>query len=1332
MNQSTQQDRRRLTIGLLIGHSDRLHEREIWQGAREILADVDANLVAFVGRQLQSTAGFDRQANRCYQLVDLQNVDGLLITTTIISAFVSADEMRAFVDQFRHIPVVNIGKTHIPGASSVFSGTYQGVREALDHLLQFHNHRRLAFIKGPDTASSARSRLKAYQEKLAAYNIPYDEALVAPGDYSLESGRAAIEVLVDQRQATFDALFAANDDMALGAMEALQSRGIRVPDDVAVVGIDDKHYARIANPPLTSVSVNYVEQGRQAAKRLLRQLAGESLVGESNIGEPRLIVRRSCGCLTALPTYEMNTTFHATALADRLPFFKDHPLPASMSESQRDQIWRAFWQDQQTDEPHFLQILRRLLQDTITADCPPEDWHQVIAVLRTLLHFQQADQQSAVEDLWQQAHLLISEMARQSLAYQQWQSEVQMRTLHDVAQRLILAFEFGELLTVTQTELPKLGIQGCVIALYDSPETGPLPAKARVVAAYSATGQTILEEQHLTFPTIALYPDGFFPEDERLDLVVEPLYFQDEQLGLAVFQATNRVPGTVFEALRGYLSNALKGASLLRQAEMKTHELEDQVKRQTLELTQERNTLRILIDNLPDDVYMKDREHRFTLINQKMLADMDGEIQVGYTDYDIDPQTAPTYWAEEERVFETGEMLIDADYHLSAEESVTGKEHWYLRLKLPIRDQDDQITGLIGVNRNITEQKQAELDLQAERNLLRAIIDNIPDHIYFKDVDHHFVLVNKALEEVWQRDLIGKTDYDLFPDDRPRAQRFVAEEKRIMANGLGVLNRESFSPRTVGAQSKSEWILRSKIPLYGPDGQAIGILGINRDVTIQKEAELRLEEERSRLRTLIDNIPDQIYMKDRSHRFVLVNEALRNHWDRDVVGLTDHDLLDSDKIEAVIADEQHIMSSGEVQIIEDEGTYADGRVLWQLVTKAPLRNLNGQIIGLIGINRDVTEFKKVQVALTQERNLLRTLIDHLPLEIYAKDRASRFILANNLALHFTEYETMEDIIGSSDLDSEVFDRMPDLAQQHYESEQEMMRTGVSIVDLITPPIVSSQPNAGNRWVRTNKVPLRDSEDNIIGLVGFNQDITVQQEHEVEREQLIAELEARNIEMERFTYTVSHDLRSPLITIKGFVGILEHDIKNRDADRIANDLVYIRTATDQMESLLNDLLNLSRIGRVVNPKVVISLTELATEAVKLVTGEIMKHEVSVIVPPDMPEVKGDRARLLEVFQNLLENAIKYMGSQANPQIEIGAEQRDQEVVVYVRDNGIGVAAEYHEKIFELFDQLDPDSEGTGLGLALVRRIMDYHEGRIWVESDGVGKGSTFYFVLPLPS
>lgn len=236
--------------------------------------------------------------------------------------------------------------------------------------------------------------------------------------------------------------------------------------------------------------------------------------------------------------------------------------------------------------------------------------------------------------------------------------------------------------------------------------------------------------------------------------------------------------------------------------------------------------------------------------------------------------------------------------------------------------------------------------------------------------------------------------------------------------------------------------------------------------------------------------------------------------------------------------------------------------------------------------------------------------------------------------------------------------------------------------------------------------------------------------EEQRERLIPELEARNTELERFTYTVSHDLKSPLVTITGFLGILERDLADNDTEGVSRDVDQIRTAAGRMQQLLDELLDLSRAGRLVNPPTVVDLGEVVEEAVALLEGQAADRGVTITIDRDMPVVYGDRVRLLQVFQNLVQNGIKFMGDQDDPRVDIGARQQDQEWVISVRDNGAGINPAYHEKIFGLFDQLEPDQEGTGIGLALVHRIVEVHGGRVWVESDGEGNGSLFCFTLPL--
>jgi signal transduction histidine kinase len=233
-----------------------------------------------------------------------------------------------------------------------------------------------------------------------------------------------------------------------------------------------------------------------------------------------------------------------------------------------------------------------------------------------------------------------------------------------------------------------------------------------------------------------------------------------------------------------------------------------------------------------------------------------------------------------------------------------------------------------------------------------------------------------------------------------------------------------------------------------------------------------------------------------------------------------------------------------------------------------------------------------------------------------------------------------------------------------------------------------------------------------------------------RKTLIEELETKNAELERFTYTVSHDLKSPLVTITGFLGYLEKDALAGNAEKVKGNINRISNAARKMQSLLNDLLELSRIGRLMNSPEDVPFTEIIYEAIDHVRGKLDEINAIVEVQRDMPIIHCDRLRLVEVIQNLVENAAKYSNPNSQSRIEIGSQlDSENQVVFHIRDNGIGIAPKYHENIFGLFNKLNATSEGTGIGLTLVKRIIEVHGGHIWVESE-TGKGATFYFTLPI--
>jgi signal transduction histidine kinase len=283
----------------------------------------------------------------------------------------------------------------------------------------------------------------------------------------------------------------------------------------------------------------------------------------------------------------------------------------------------------------------------------------------------------------------------------------------------------------------------------------------------------------------------------------------------------------------------------------------------------------------------------------------------------------------------------------------------------------------------------------------------------------------------------------------------------------------------------------------------------------------------------------------------------------------------------------------------------------------------------------------------------------------------------------------------------------------YEASQPQDFFIVSVIILIAG-------NAISRLVRNVYQNLEQAES----------EITVRKRAEAEREKLIQRLRAKNQELDRFALRVSHDLKTPLITIGGYLGYLDMDIKSGNHVRAEKDLTQIGEAARSMGRFVDELLDLSRVGRIVNPPTEASFEEIVQEALKAAEGLIQARQVRVEVEAGLPSVLVDRARIVQVVQNLITNAVKFMGDQPHPMIRIGFEEKGGEPVFYVSDNGIGIAPEQHEAIFELFIKLDPDIEGTGIGLGLVKKIIEVHHGRIWVESEP-GKGAAFKFTLGNP-
>ena len=488
----------------------------------------------------------------------------------------------------------------------------------------------------------------------------------------------------------------------------------------------------------------------------------------------------------------------------------------------------------------------------------------------------------------------------------------------------------------------------------------------------------------------------------------------------------------------------------------------------------------------------------------------------------------------------------------------------------------------------------------------------------------------------------------------------------------------------------------------------------------QREAEIRM---------FIEEAPVGIAIMDSTRRIQLVNSRAC-----EMIGFTEQELIGRDGAELISQEELARLPLATVEILADGRptreerilTRKDGSMLWVLASYKTLPD--GRLQYSV---QDITDRKKIEQSLRESEEHYRGAIiaaGLVPYEIDYRENNRRFTFIGEDISKLTGYSSEEFtpyILKASVQEDYIWG--PNAKLTPAEARREFLAGNIrewrSDMRILTR-------TGESRWLSDTSIEIADESGKAQGAIGIFQDITERKRIEAERENLITELEKRNAELERFNYTLSHELKTPLVTIRGFLGFLEESVTNNNPARIQSDIRRIAQATDKMHDMINELLELSRIGRVLNSLEDVAFADVVREGLHTVESRIHTHNVTIKIDPDLPILHGDRPRLVEVIQNLVDNAIKYMGTQPEPAIRIGKRIEDNLQILFVQDNGIGIAPAYHERIFGLFDKLDPLSEGTGIGLALVKRIITVHGGRIWVESDGLGTGSTFCFTLPI--
>ncbi|MHC4656691.1 MAG: sensor histidine kinase [Planctomycetota bacterium] len=508
--------------------------------------------------------------------------------------------------------------------------------------------------------------------------------------------------------------------------------------------------------------------------------------------------------------------------------------------------------------------------------------------------------------------------------------------------------------------------------------------------------------------------------------------------------------------------------------------------------------------------------------------------------------------------------------------------------------------------------------------------------------------------------------------------------------------------------------------------------------------EQKLREREARLHVLFDEAPIGYHELDTQGRITRVNRT-----ELDMLGYTAEEMLgkpvwefsaEKEKSRDTVTDKL----AGDIppgRVFERTLRRKDGSKLAVLVGIRLLRDESGHIRGIRSTIQNIAKRKLAEESLAEERNLLRILIDNMPDNIYVKDKESRFIVANIAVARFMGAEAPEELLGATD-----FDFYPkELAAKYYADGQKVIESGKPLVSREEPAI---DANGNRRWSSTTKVPLRDSHGKIVGLVGISRDITARKLAEHDREKLMQTLALKNKELESILYVTSHDLRSPLVNIQGFSSelsrccdlihsALKDKIKAADMSEevhtafnkdVPEALGFILRSAKKMDSLLSGLLRLSRLGQAGIDIKRLDMNALLTDVTKNMEYQVKEAGATVDLET-LPACLGDSSQINQIFSNILDNALKYLDKSRPGMILIYGKIENDQSIYCVEDNGVGIAPEHQNKIFEVFHRLEPDEKsGEGLGLTIVRRILDGHNGKIWVESE-LGKGSKFFVSLP---
>lgn len=651
------------------------------------------------------------------------------------------------------------------------------------------------------------------------------------------------------------------------------------------------------------------------------------------------------------------------------------------------------------------------------------------------------------------------------------------------------------------------------------------------------------------------------------------------------------------------------------------------------------------------------------------------------------------------------------------------------------------VQHIISITRDITERKKAQEALRESEERFRTVYDNLTIGLYRTTPDGRILMLNPtgirilgfdSFDNVIQRNL----ETDGFEPNHPRS----TFREKLETEGI-IIGFESNWYRKDGS---SIFIRESAKVARDEDGKVLYYDGSFEDITERKQAEDALRESRSIFSSLVESIPQNVFSKDLDGRFTFANQHYCSSEGKslgEILGKTDFELHHIDLAQQYYIDDRHVLETKQIVDKVEVHQSPDGKISYVQVVKAPICDAEDKIKGMLGIFWDVTDRKQAEDALRDSEALYRQAIEvanAVPYrQSYGDNKSVIFDFLGEGIRQITGYGPEEFTAPLFDSLTQERSLLEDLAEYSMNDAIERVRSGASPVWKCEHRIRARDGSI--HWVFEAAVELRDPSGVSHGSIGLFQDITARKLAEEEIRKLNTELEQRvrertaqlettNKELEAFSYSVSHDLRAPLRGIDGWSQALLEDYQDKLDEQGRLYIDRVRSETQRMGHLIDDMLKLSRLTRAEMVKERVDLSTLAQTVVERLKQDTPQREVDFNIQAGMT-AEGDLHLLEAVLVNLLGNAFKFTGKRADARIEFGQTSRQGQRVFFVRDNGAGFDMTYAQKLFGAFQRMHKVSEfpGTGVGLATVQRIIHRHGGHVWAEAE-TGCGATFYFTL----